>query len=139
MGRRKFLASQVAEALQKSHGLKKQAAIALGCSRLTVSNYIKDFKIVAEAYDEGREIVLDVAESNLIKAIYADKEWAIKYYLSTVGKTRGYTQKQEIEHSGEVKSGVLVAPATMSPEDWAKVAEQVRKQQQAEHGASTPE
>ena len=139
MGRHKFLASQVAEALQKSHGLQTLAAEALGCSCRTVSNYIKEHPTVAEAYDEAREVVLDVAESKLYKAINDGKEWAIKFYLSTVGKSRGYTQKQEIEHSGEVKSGVLLVPAEISLDDWAATAESVRKQQQAEHGSASPE
>lgn len=122
MGRRKFLVSQVAEALQKSHGLQKLAAEELHCSRRTIANYVKEHPTVAEAYDEAREVVLDVAESKLYKAINDGKEWAIKFYLSTVGKSRGYTQKQEIEHSGEVKSGVLVAPAEMTSEAWTDLA-----------------
>jgi hypothetical protein len=137
MGRRKFLASQVAEALQKSHGLQQLAAEALGCSRRTIANYVKEHPTVAEAYDEAREVVLDVAESKLIAAIEDGKEWAVKFYLSTVGKSRGYTQKQEIEHSGEVKSGVLVVPAAATPEEWDAIAEQVRKHQQEEHDGTS--
>ncbi len=138
MGRRKFLASQVAEALQQSHGLQTLAAEALKCSRATIRNYIKDHTIVAEAYDEGREVVLDVAESKLINAIYADKEWAIKFYLSTVGKSRGYTQKQEIEHSGEVKSGVLVVPAATTSEEWTDLATKAQTAQVENGDSASP-
>jgi predicted transcriptional regulator len=136
MGRRKFLVSQVAEALQKSHGLQNLAAEALGCSRRTIANYVKEHPTVAEAYDEAREVVLDLAESKLYKAINDDKEWAIKFYLSTVGKTRGYTQKQEIEHSGKVKCGVLAVPAEMTAEAWTDLATKAQAAQ-VENGDST--
>ena len=139
MGRRKFLVSQVAEALQESHGLQKLAAEELHCSRRTISNYIKKYPTVAEAYDEAREVVLDVAESKLYKAINDGKEWAIKFYLSTVGKSRGYTQKQEIEHSGEVKSGVLVAPAEMTAEAWTNLATKAQAAQVGNGNSASPD
>jgi len=37
-----------------------------------------------------------MAETGLYKAIREGKDWAIKYILSTKGKSRGYVERQEV-------------------------------------------
>jgi len=41
------------------------------------------------------EVVTDIAEAQLISSVKKGEPWAIKYWLSTKGKDRGYTTKQE--------------------------------------------
>lgn len=38
-----------------------------------------------------------------------------------------YRERRDVRHSGQVKSGVLVVPASVSPEEWAKAAFQHQK------------
>ena len=48
-----------------------------------------------------------MAEAKLFKALNGEKEWAIKYTLSRLGKHRGYTERIETEEVGKVKKQVF--------------------------------
>jgi len=37
-----------------------------------------------------------MAETELYRAIRDGKDWAVKYILSTKGKSRGYVERQEV-------------------------------------------
>ena len=52
--------------------------------------------VVAQGRAEGLERRLDFAESKLDENIAAGKEASIFFLLKTLGKNRGYTDRQEI-------------------------------------------
>ena len=96
------------EAITKAGGVLTVAAAAAGCSLRTIYNYRDKFDDVAQAIVAARESsdcqLLDIAESKLLLAVEDGKPWAIKFVLSTKGRSRGYGTKAEIEHkSNEVK------------------------------------
>ena len=72
-----------------------------------IYNYRDEFDEVAQAIEDARDnydcTLLDKAERNLSEAIDRREVWATKYVLSTKGRSRGYTDKIELEHQGEVK------------------------------------
>jgi hypothetical protein len=92
----RYAAAQVIEAIQRARGVKAVAARILECSRQTVDNYIERYVTVRAAYEEQRETLIDVAEGKLIKKLDEDEWAAIKFVLTTLGKSRGYTERQEI-------------------------------------------
>ena len=92
----RYQAAQVIEALKRARGIKAIAAKILGCSRQTVDNYIERYATVRAAYEEQRETLVDVAEGKLIAKLDEDEWAAIKFILMTLGKSRGYTERQEI-------------------------------------------
>jgi len=99
----RYTAQQVIQAIQDTGGIKDKIARNLGCHRHTVDNYIERYPTVARAYKAEREKVLDLAESRLFKKL-EDGFWpAIRYYLSTLGKDRGYVQRQEIDEIGDLR------------------------------------
>ena len=102
MANNKFTASQIIEALDQHKGMVYLAAKALGCSHQTIYNYAKRHPTVQEAIDRNRGQVLDTAELSLYNAILREEHWAITFALRTIGKDRGYAEKHEIEHSGDV-------------------------------------
>lgn len=77
------------------------AAEALGCSHVTVYNYARRYKSVQEAIDRNRGHVLDTAELALYNAILSGEHWAVTFALRTIGKGRGYVEKQEQEITGK--------------------------------------
>ena len=88
--------TKVIEALHAKKGAVYLAANLLNCSHTAVYKYINnnpDIKEVKEYYTEERS---DIAELKLGDAIKRGEPWAIKYQLSTQGKTRGYVERQEI-------------------------------------------
>lgn len=92
----KHNAAQVIEAIKGTGGIKTKIAERLDVSRWTVDNYIDRWQSVAAAYAEETEAVIDMAEDNLITEIRNGNFNAMRYYLSTKGKHRGYTERQEI-------------------------------------------
>lgn len=90
-----WTAAQMAHAIRTSRGILAAAARSLGCERETVVNYCKRYPTVQAAYDEQREVLVDIAESQLIKQVDAGTEWGVKWVLATLGKDRGYVTRQE--------------------------------------------
>jgi len=100
MANQRFTAAEVIEALDKHKGMVYLAADALGCSHVTVYNYAKRYKSVQEAIDRNRGHVIDTAEVALYRAILDGEHWAVTFALKTIGKDRGYTERQEIGGTG---------------------------------------
>jgi hypothetical protein len=98
---RRFTQQQVIDALVQGEGFKITAAAALRCSRRTITRYIERYPAVREAYEDARQATLDLAESRLLALVRKDDWRAIRYLLSTLGKDRGYTERQEIVAVGD--------------------------------------
>ena len=61
----------------------------------------KDEDLLA-ALQDSREEIIDFAETKLIELIRDGNASAIFFYLRTVGKDRGYIEKQEIEQTSKI-------------------------------------
>lgn len=102
MGRKeKFTAKQMIDALRATKGMVYLAAERIGCEPKTVYNYAERYALVKDEIAKQDGIVDDTAELKLMQAIHNGEPWAIKYRLSTKGKTRGYIERGELEHIGE--------------------------------------
>lgn len=110
--REQYTAEQVAQAIKKSRGILTGAAQALGCSRQTVDNYIKKYKTVKDAYHEARETTIDFVETKLLKNIDSGDTTAMIFFLKTIGRNRGYVERQEItgKDGGPIQSEQSVKP-----------------------------
>ena len=95
-------AEEYIEALRKSNGLISAAAAALKVNTGTVHVAMKRWPEVEAVAKEEREKFLDLAESQLMKCVKKGQAWAICFTLKTIGRSRGYVEKQELEHSGSV-------------------------------------
>jgi hypothetical protein len=101
-GRKVIPDKVIIDALIKARGLVTIAAKVAGCRYETVRDRIKSSKRVAKAAERAREEQLDLAEGKLLQAVAEGKPWAICFFLKCIGKKRGYIEKQQVEHSGEV-------------------------------------
>ena len=100
---------QIIEALKRTNGLVSLAAQNLGCSPQTIYNRAKRVPSVQQVIDDSRDGLVDLAELALRRCIVGDREkgiepagWAVALVAKTLGKKRGYVERQEIEQSGEV-------------------------------------
>jgi hypothetical protein len=100
-GKREQRAQKIIKAIHESKGLLTLAASKAGCSYWTVWKYAKDFPSVAQAIEESKEGLLDLAEGKLYQAISSGNMTAIIFYLKTRGKERGYIERLEQEHYGK--------------------------------------
>ena len=119
----KFTKEQVCKALVKSKGLVFIAAKDLGCMPKTVYNYRDRYQEVRDCIDTQRGEMIDVAEMSLYRKARDGEPWAVQFVLKTIGKDRGYQESQTINLDGQV--GVALLPPDMTPEQWAKRAEEM--------------
>ena len=90
---------EIAEALQESGGIVTAAAARLRCSRQTIYSYIKRYKQVAAAVEDGREKTLDIAEGALLRLIRDGNVAATIFFLKTQGRGRGYSETAPVRTS----------------------------------------
>ena len=95
------------QAIKNSAGIIKAVAERLETSRTAVYNYINKHKFAQGLLLEERETTGDLAETGLISLIKEKDFKAIKYYLSTKCKDRGFVEKQEVEHSGSTDNKII--------------------------------
>ncbi|HPV08969.1 MAG TPA: hypothetical protein PLD57_18030 [Aggregatilineales bacterium] len=93
---------ELISAIWAAQGKVTVAAQRLGCTVRTIYNYANKYATVQNAIDEARamwdEKLVDLAELKLFQEVNDGSAWAIKYALSTKGKSRGYVERQE--HTG---------------------------------------
>ena len=96
MGHRRLTKKMVVDALHKTKGAVYLAASSLDCSHTAIYDYIKKYPDIAEIKDYYDEEVTDIAVAKLRDSVVKGAPWAIKYQLSTKGKSRGYVERQEV-------------------------------------------
>ena len=95
----RYTAAQVASALTTTKGLVYLAAKRLKCDPETVYNYCKRHPSVQAVRDAQRGELIDLAEQKLRESIQNGEAWGITLCLKTIGKDRGYVERQE--HTGQ--------------------------------------
>ena len=96
-----FKMQHMEQALRQGAGIPSAAALILErayghCTAQTVRNYLHRYPKLRQMVEEVIEDNIDKAEAKLITAIHEGSDWAVKFYLETKGKNRGYTKRQEI-------------------------------------------
>lgn len=95
------------EALKQTLGVVTSACKIVDIDRGMFYKYIKDDPEFAAAVKDVQEVVIDFVETKLYEQIRDSNTVATIFYLKTKAKHRGYVEKQEIEHSGEIKEIVV--------------------------------
>ena len=90
------------------------AARQLGCDRETIYDYKKKYPHIDQTLDDAQELQLDRTELQLFKAIDKGEPWAIKLYLTTIGRSRGYTKKQRVGHDGATLEELVLSSFSVS-------------------------
>ncbi len=110
------------KAIEKSYGIVTLIADRLKIQRSAVYNNIKKFQL-NELIEIERERLVDFAESKLIENIRKGKETSIIFTLKTLGKKRGYIERQEVEATDPIVQKVL----SMTEEERAARIEELKK------------
>jgi hypothetical protein len=120
----KFAPEHVAKAIRLANGFVSDAARSLRCHPSTVRAYAKNHQLVADELRESRELLKDIAESRLLKAVKSGRAWAICFFLKTQAKDRGYIEKSEvrIDNPLEVARAIHDALAEIEATTDAKAA-----------------
>jgi hypothetical protein len=84
-------------AVRKYHGMVAVAARQLGCNRATLYRMADRHPELADAIDEARQVQIDAAELGLFAQVQDGEPWALQFVLRTIGKTRGYVERSEVD------------------------------------------
>ena len=98
----KLSKKKVKNAIKGSGGVLSVLAEKCDVSRSAITQFLQKEKNknIKELIEQEKERIIDLAENKLHGLINKEDFPAIKYYLNTKGKSRGYVEKQEIEHTG---------------------------------------
>ena len=98
--------TRMLDAIKKNGGAVYLAARELGCAPNTIYNRMEKSPTLKRAVEDARGEVVDYAEQKLRLAILNGEPWAIAMALKTIGKHRGYVERQEV--TGADGGAVLV-------------------------------
>ena len=92
----KFTNAQIIEGLNSVNGMVYLAARKIGCNPQTIYNRMKTNAAIREACDNARGELIDISEQKLRLAVMNGEPWAVAMVLKTLGKSRGYVERQEV-------------------------------------------
>jgi hypothetical protein len=95
-------AEQVIKRIKEVNGNLAAVARSMGIARMTLYRYMEAHPTIKAALDDARETMLDNAESVLYKKVLDGSTQELLFFLRTQGKSRGYTEKSEVKHSGHI-------------------------------------
>ena len=101
-----FKTTTIKKALSESEGKISVAAAVLKVAPGTLTKYIKKHPVLQDSLVDIQDGLLDIAESELMKAIKAGKAWAICFMLKCQGKNRGWVERQE--HTGKEREDLTI-------------------------------
>lgn len=89
-----------------------------------MDGYAKRHATVQQAIDEEREMMLDVGELSLARAVQNGEAWAVCFLLKTQGKSRGYVEKTQVDVllRQELEGVVGALEDALEPDEFRKVA-----------------
>lgn len=93
---KKYTVDQIEVELRKVHGAITLAAENMGASHNTIRRYIERSAHLRQVLAHYRERKVDTAELKLEAAISNGEPWAIALTLKTLGRNRGYVERQEL-------------------------------------------
>jgi len=116
---RRFTADQIITALRETRGLVAVAADRLGCADETVRRHVRTNARVAAALQHEREKLLDVGELSLYRAVQDGEGWAVCFLLKTLGKSRGFVERQELSgpDGGEIRLSLSLVDRVLAEAD----------------------
>jgi len=99
--------AQMIKALEKSLGVITTACKQVGIDRQTHYNWYNADSEYKSKVDDLKNVTLDFAESQLHKQIQEGNTTATIFLLKTLGKKRGYVERQEIQHDTDISSKLI--------------------------------
>lgn len=103
----KVTLAQIVDAIRRAGGNLTAAARALGISRQALYTRIYRSERLKAVVDEMREVTLDTVENCLLDRVKRGDTTAMIFWLKTQGKHRGWVERQEIDHRGDLTVQVV--------------------------------
>jgi hypothetical protein len=103
-----YSTEEIISALKSKKGMVYLAAASIGCDPDTIYYRAKKNKAIASVMRSERGKVVDTGELKLFAAMKKGAPWAVQFALRTLGKDRGYVERQELTGADGKKMEPLV-------------------------------
>jgi len=120
---RRLTRKTFSRAIKDSYGNVMVISQRIGCMRSTVYSWLNKEPDLQDQLDSEREKLIDLAENKLVENLEKGETSSIHFVLKTLGKNRGYVEKQEIEHSGGLEERVR----NMTPKEREKRLKELKR------------
>ena len=97
----------VLQAIPGSGAIISTVAKRLGCAWETADRWVRKWPETVQALKDESEAILDMAEGVIYSSIKEGNSQDAKWLLAMKAKNRGYVDKHEIEHSGNIEITAL--------------------------------
>lgn len=99
----------VLQALEHTLGVVSSACKKAKVGRTQFYNWLKEDEEFAKAVNDVENIALDFVETQHYNQIKEGNVSSIIFHLKTKGRKRGYQEKQEIQHTGNMSfNGIVI-------------------------------
>lgn len=99
--------SEIVAALKECKGLTYLASLQLGCNHNELDARVKGNDFLSSVCKGERGLIVDKAEAKLVEAMESGAKWAIELILKTLGKERGYVERQEVHNLAKVQLHIV--------------------------------
>ncbi len=89
--------NKMLKALEEYYGIVTTSCQSVGISRITHYRWLEEDEDYKSKVQDIKNAAIDFVESKLFDCIKGEKETSIIFYLKTIGKSRGYVPRQEID------------------------------------------
>jgi len=103
-----YTVEQIQDAIKDSAGIISVIAKRLDCQWHTCKKYIESYDETKQSLQDEIAKNIDKAESVILTSLNEGDIQTAKWFLQTIGKNRGYSEKQEIQHSGKIDNKIEV-------------------------------
>jgi len=136
----KYTSEQIIAAIKAVDGLVYLAARKLGCGPKTIYNRAKKTQAIQQAIEDSRGELVDIAEQKMRAAVMDREPWAVALVLKTLGKNRGYVERQEHTGAwgGPIAHRVTMDLATLSEQELDELERHERESERQGGGAIRP-
>lgn len=108
--RQRFSNAQIIDAVKAMNGMVYLAARQLGCTPQAIYKRMAKSQVLKQAVDDSRGELIDISEQKLRRAVLNNEPWAIALVLKTIGKHRGYVERQEVTGADGGAINVIIKP-----------------------------
>ena len=114
----KLTNEEIIASLRRCRGMYYLAAEHLGVTKSALAYRITNDPELESVAKDQRGKMLDKAETKLMEAVDNGEQWAIQLMLKTLGRDRGYVERQEVHSVNQVRLQVVeeIVDAHSAPE-----------------------
>ena len=100
---------EILEAIKGSGGIISNIALKLNCAWHTAEKICNKSETLKQALSAEKESLIDLAENVFYYKMMQEKDiQAAKFYLTTKGKHRGYTETKEVNLGGQAGNPIKI-------------------------------